>query len=298
METKETKETTGADWTRQAIVVRKRTAAETSDLAFLVIGKEFKNLAFYFAVLAVPVFLLDVVFFAAFAFGSPSDVAASEKLLLQNCFVYLVVAWQTAFVGSLATRYLGVWLFESEREIERREIWASWRDRLPQLLYFLALTRPFRFAPFYAETILLERTTFRKTPGRRSTVERVRSLNRGFFGFGELSVWLPTAAVSGYFLLDALGPTFVATGKIWSAAFHWAIFPAFLFGLRFYVVVWNFLRYINLRVATEGWDVDLAFRGERAKLTVDERGASSGGAAGGVLSLASILDDAEKRNEI
>ena len=72
-------------------------------------------------------------------------------------------------------------------------------------------------------------------------------------------------------MLDKIGPTLIATGDVWAAAFHWAIFPAFLFGLRFYVVVLDFLRYINYRVATEGWDLDLAFKVELAKLAVDAR---------------------------
>ena len=70
-------------------------------------------------------------------------------------------------------------------------------------------------------------------------------------------------------MLDKIGPTLIATGDVWTAAFHWAIFPAFLFGLRFYVVVLDFLRYINYRVATEGWDLELAFKVERAKLAFD-----------------------------
>jgi hypothetical protein len=109
------------DWTRQAIVVRKRSTGETRDLAFLVIGKEFKRLAFYFALLAVPVWALDALFFALFLFGAPSEIGESGALFWQNCFVYWIIALETAFVGSLATRYLGVWLFESERKIERRK---------------------------------------------------------------------------------------------------------------------------------------------------------------------------------
>ncbi len=255
------------DWTRQAIVVRKRSTSETRDLAFLVIGREFKNLAFYFALLAVPIWALDALFFALFLFGAPSEIGEESGVLFwQNCFVYWIIALETAFVGSLATRYLGVWLFESERKIERREIVASWLESLPQLLYFLVLTRPFRRGTFYAETILLERTPFRKKSGRYSTAERVRSFRRGVL---EPNLWPATAALSGYFLLDSLGPTLIATGDAWAAAFHWAIFPAFLFGLRFYVVVLDFLRYINYRVATEGWDLDLAFKVESAKLAVD-----------------------------
>ena len=255
------------DWTRQAIVVRKRSTAETRDLAFLVIGREFKNLSFYFALLALPIWALDALFFALFLFGVPSEIGEESGVLFwQNSFVYWIIALETAFVGSLATRYLGVWLFESERKIEWREIVASWLESLPQLLYFLVLTRPFRRGTFYAETILLERTPFRKKSGRYSTAERVRSFRRGVL---EPNLWPATAALSGYFLLDQIGPTLIATGDAWTAAFHWAIFPAFLFGLRFYVVVLDFLRYINYRVATEGWDLDLAFKVELAKLAGD-----------------------------
>lgn len=286
------------DWTRQAIVVRKRSTSETRDLTFLVIGREFKNLAFYFALLAVPVFLLDALFFALVWFGVPSEIGEEVGVLLgQNCFVYWIVALETAFVGSLATRYLGVWLFESERKIERREIIASWAERLPQLLYFLVLTRPLRRGTFYAETILLERTPFRKTSGRYSTAERVRSFRRGVL---EPNLWPATAALSGYFLLDKIGSTLIATGDVWAAAFHWAIFPAFLFGLRFYVVVLDFLRYINYRVATEGWDLELAFKVERAKLAVDEERWRNGGDKGALaLTLGKENEnDDERKGEI
>ena len=271
------------DWTRQAIAVRKRSESETRDLAFIVIGKEFKNLAFYFALLAVPVLLLDAFFFALFLFDEPSEIAESGSLFWQNCVVYAAIALETAFVGSLATRYLGVWLFESERKIERREIVASWAEQLPQLLYYLVLTRPLRRGTFYAETILLERTPFRKTSGRYSTVDRVRSFRSG--AALELNCWPPLAAISGYFLIDKLGPMFVATGALWEAIFHWAIFPAFLFGLRFYVVVLNFLRYINYRVAAEGWDLELAFKVEQAKLAVDEERWRDGGKGATALTL-------------
>ena len=279
------------DWTRQAIVVRKRSTSETRDLAFLVIGREFKNLAFYFALLAVPVFLLDALFFALFLFGAPSEIGEESGVLFwQNCFVYWIIALETAFVGSLATRYLGVWLFESERKIERREIVASWLERLPQLFYFLVLTRPFRRGTFYAETILLERTPFRKTSGRYSTAARVRSFRRGAL---EPNLWPATAALSGYFLLDQVGPTLIATGDVWTAAFHWAIFPAFLFGLRFYVVVLDFLRYINYRVATEGWDLDLAFKVELAKLAVDAERRRDGGRGALALTLGEENENGE-----
>ena len=281
------------DWTRQAIAVRKRSTAETRDLAFVVIGKEFKNLAFYFVVLAAPFFLIDALFFALFVFGGPSDIAKTcddVSIFWQICFVYAVIALETAFVGSLATRYLGVWLFESERKIGRREIVASWLDRLPQLFYYLVLTRPFRRGTFYAETILLERTPFRKKAGRYSTAERVRSFRRGV-AF-EPNFWPALAATAGYLTIGSLGPTLIATEEVWITAFHWAIFPAFLFGLRFYVVVLDFLRYINYRIAAEGWDLDLAFKVERAKLAVDEGRWRDGGK--GALSLTLTLGEEKK----
>ena len=54
------------DWTRPRVAVRKRTLNETLDLTLRVLGREFKPLAYYYALVAAPVFLLDLAILAPF----------------------------------------------------------------------------------------------------------------------------------------------------------------------------------------------------------------------------------------
>ncbi len=263
-------------WTKHAIVVRKRTIEEIRDLTLLVIGKEFKNVAFYSFALILPIFLVDVLLFLAY-WGYSSDHFAPvepdepENLCLFLFLAYVLIRQQAAFAGSATTQFLGFWLFRGGEKIEKREVFSAWIRRFPQLLYFLVLTRPLRLRSYYAETILLELTPFFRSKNKISTVRRVVAMSRGEI-FGEtLSTrfyWL-SGVVSGYFILDAAGSAVVSETKIWFPALNLLIFPFFVFSAQIFLNVFNFLRYVNFRVVREGWDVDLAFKAERAKLNPD-----------------------------
>lgn len=263
-------------WTKHAIVVRKRTIEEIRDLTLLVIGKEFKNVAFYSFALILPIFFVDVLLFLAF-WGlsanhfAPIEPDEPENLAFFLFFAYVLIRQQAAFAGSATTQFLGFWLFRGGEKIEKREVFSAWIRRFPQLLHFLVLTRPLRLRSYYAETILLEQTPFFKAKNRISTGKRVAAINRGEI-FGETLTtrfyWF-SGVVSGYFILNSAGAAVVSETKIWFPALNLLVFPFFVFSAQIFLNVFNFLRYVNFRVEREGWDVDLAFKAERAKLSPD-----------------------------
>ena len=269
-----------SNWKRPKIVVRKRTLNEIRDLAFRIICSEYRPLTFYYVVLAAPVLLLDYVLWAFLgwnwlhsagssgAFWFLADFASFSTLAF---FVWLTITLETEFIGSLATEYLGLWLFSGDVEIRTKSVFKSWWERKFQLYYFLVFTRLIRRGGFYAETILLERHPFRKKDGRISTKRRVRNIKSGGVGAeATFSFWLTefyifTGIVSGWALLYYLASTVIDDKFLaffLSATFF---FPPFLMACRLFNVVYNFCYYVNYRISCEGWDVDLVFKTELAK---------------------------------
>lgn len=262
------------DWTRCAIAIRKRTLYETRDLALLVIGKEFKRILRYYVVLAFPIFLFNVAFFFALicVFFPPRYFFEGYLTLEQTTFlfvVYITTMLEGSFAGSLVVQYLGSWLFASDsHSIDSRSVFASWRKQWKQLIYYLVLTRPIRFRAYYLETILLERTPFfRKSSRGVSTSSRVSNINKRGGRTGRIGTRLFTinGVLGGAFILggivSAIFPD-VAPGLLF---FDLIVFPLFALGCELYHVVFNFFSYINRRIVSEGWDLELAFSAELNK---------------------------------
>ncbi len=270
-----------SNWARRSIVIRKRTLDETRDLSLRVLGKLFKPLLFYYLALALPVYALDVAlwgFFApSFAPGLEIDsFPGREFVFFWNHVdflsrIYVTVWLETAFIGSLTTQYLGIWLFNPDgAALSRQNVVGSWKRRWFQLVYYLIATRIVRLRFFYVETILLEQTPFRSSSDRLSTRRRVRNINFGSWGtfFGNLwstetyfCVGVSVGAAMIFYLLSSIIPDLPPRLIV----FDLALFPALVFGCRLYYVVYSFFSYVNYRIASEGWDLDLAFKIEANK---------------------------------
>lgn len=268
------------DWTRCAIAIRKRTLNETRDLALLVIGRNLKGILGYYAILGAPVFLLNAaLFFAFISWVYPSDFffykdhSTSQSAFLS--FVYLTIMLESSFVGSLVVQYLGAWLFAADpNSIDRKTVISSWFKNWKQIVYYLILTRPIRFSAFYPETILLEQTPFWRKDGRVTTRRRVAGINkRSAFRSGRLSTRFYTVngVMGGAFLLMQLVLSLFPDKAPGLLVFDLIVFPIFAWGCELYHVVFNFCSYINYRIVSEGWDLELAFASElNRRGTTDE----------------------------
>ena len=272
-----------SNWARRAIVIRKRTLDETRDLSLRVLGKQFKPLTLYYLALALPVYLVDVVLWAFFApplspiggginsFPYAEAFGSFWRQVDFLSFIYLTIWLETAFIGTLATQYLGIWLFASDaRELKRKKVVGSWKSRLFQLVYYLIVTRLIRVRFFYAETILLEQTPFRSSSDRLSTNKRVRNINGGSWGtfagaFLSTETYLACGVLFGSLTLFGLLRAIVPDALPRWILFDFVVFPALAFGCRLYGVAYNFFSYVNYRIVSEGWDLDLAFKIEAGK---------------------------------
>ena len=261
------------DWTRPRVAVRKRTLNETLDLTLRVLGREFKPLAYYYALVAAPVFLLDLAIFAPFLLMGdgrrPDDFEAQAAFFFWS---WVLISLEGRFAGSLATQYLGAWFFSRPGEkIERRSVVRSWRERWFQLFYYLVLTRLFSHG-YYAETILLERTPFFKTKDRDSTRRRVRRIAQDspvspIASSILAESFLLCGAASGIGLIIYATKALIPESEPAFFVIDFALWPLFVFACRIFGVVFNFFQYINCRITGEGWDLVLSFETELAKLT-------------------------------
>lgn len=272
-----------SNWKRPKIVVRKRTLNEIRDLAIRIICTDYKPLVFYYAVLGAPVLLIDYVlwFFLGWngihsarsadyfsVFSILDDVVSCSGLIF---FVWLVITYETAFVGSLVTEYLGLWLFAGDSDIRVKSVFKAWWERKFQLFYYLVFTRPIRSGAFYPETILLERHPFFRKSGRISTWRRVRNIKSGgvgaeaFFAFWLAEFYVFSGFLTGWATLFYL-TTMVVDDKFLAFFLSSTLFfPPFLMACRLFNVVYNFCYYVNYRISCEGWDVDLTFKTELAR---------------------------------
>ncbi|MBR0225987.1 MAG: hypothetical protein IJL92_08030 [Thermoguttaceae bacterium] len=272
-----------SNWKRPNIVVRKRTLHETRDLAIRIVCQKLKPLLFYYCIVALPVLAFDYVLWFSIYSGwfKPAEKGGFEVVVdFAGSFEYLPLVWltlalETSFMGSLVTEYLGIWLFAGNEKIRFQRVLRSWWERIGQLFYYLLLTRIIRTRAFYPETILLERHPFLKKKGRLSTSRRVKNINAGgvgteaFFSFLLTECYVVAGLVFGWTLFYSFIKTIVdepALSLFFTAV---VIYPPFATACRLFNVVYNFCYYVNYRISCEGWDVDLAFKTELAKWGVE-----------------------------
>jgi len=281
------------DLKRLAIGVRKRSLYETRDLAVRVLCKEAKSLLSYYLPLVLPVYLLDLVlwYFVFKTCPGPQSLVISAVpyyvrflscLTLNVSIIWMTVCLETAFVGSLTTRYLGYWLFAGGEKVDRRVVFRSWRARFFPLFHYLVFPHVLHWSAFYAETILLERAPFLKSKDRSSIRKRVRYIasEGGAVGYAATEIfYILPGVLSGCAMLWYFTNALIAEPPLCFYLLCYVVCPIFVFGCELYKVVFSFLLYVNYRISREGWDVRLAFESEIAKLQQDETlGSSAKGA--------------------
>jgi hypothetical protein len=264
---------------RTRIAIRERSFADLLDLALRVIREHAMPLAATFALGAVPMALFNHWLLA--------ETLDDEDLASGVPWTYLFytlfwIVWELPLAAAPTTVYLGKALFEEKPSAA--SVAKDLLSSIPQLILFQVLLRGvltlfivtwlllFAGWPYLNEILLLEQNPLRKrnvygsTTGSRSTTMHARN-------HGELvGRWLASIVVATGLVL-----------AIWGALLYLQTFITFhptvervTYSIHLQVAVWivvsyfmvvRYLSYLDLRIRTEGWEVELTMRAEAARLT-------------------------------
>jgi hypothetical protein len=213
-------------------------------------------------------------------FDSYSDPGDSIAAYLW--FTLWWVVFEIPLVAVPTTLYLGQALFVEKPSV-RRMLADFWRS-LPQLFVFQVLLRGFLTLfivtwfvlfvvwPYLNETLLLERNPL--TAGRKgsiSTLGRANALhgrNIGeLFGRWVASAFLGTLLVLSFWISVWFMRGFLFQQWEFDRALFTIWFQVALWSVLGYFTVVRYLSYLDLRIRTEGWEVELLMRAEAERLT-------------------------------
>lgn len=257
-----------------SIVIRKRSLIELADLSLRVMWRVLPNLLILYFPFAFCAFLLNWVLFGGMEDWVMFYDVEPELVLVWYYIITFFVMWMSLpFVASPMTAYLGLYVFSGSERLQKREAMAVWFERFPQIFWYLVLWRPFFVLhTFLSPIILLEKTPMKPVSrDTLTTVKRSKLLHKDRFG-DNLVFALFVIIVGGFTLfgLYVISSNFLILfiGKsetsLWF--FQYLLIPFLLWGVMFPFCVMQFLRYLDLRIEREGWDVELSFRVERMRM--------------------------------
>jgi len=261
------------------IAIRERSFADLLDLALRVIREHALPLAATFTIGAVPMALFNHWLLAEtlnddeFVYGVP---------LTYLLYTLFWIVWELPLAAAPTTVYLGKALFEEKPSVAdvAKDLFSS----LPQLILFQVVLRglltlflitwPVLFVgwPYLNEVLLLERNPWRKrnvygsSTSSRSSAMHAR--NHGDL-FGR---WLASIVVATGLVLAIWGAIlYLQTFITFHLAAEYVVYTVHLqvaiwIVISYFMVV-RYLSYLDLRIRTEGWEVELTMRAEAARLT-------------------------------
>lgn len=272
------------------VVIRQRSWSEIMDLSLLVVRQRALPLAFWLVAGALPFVILNAVFLNWYDDGTLERGLRRNGLpnpwyLIRMAFL---MAWEMPMATAPLTIYLGKVMFDAKANAA--SVARDFLESLPQLVVYQVLRRglalaffftawiPFTFQTFLSEIILLERNPMREKPlghGRdfklsRTTGARSLELHRGQRDllFGQ---WIFSLLIGGVLLLaifrGALSFRYLLFRETDDVATYSLYLPIAAWLVIGYFTVTRFLRYLDLRIRNEGWELQLRFREEALKLT-------------------------------
>jgi len=261
----------GTELDQQYLVIKKRSTSELFDLTLAVVRSDGLRVLFWLAVFAVPLALINHVLVSRLCdqilLLDPEDGDWSFMYVISVLALSVV---EVPFASSLSIIYLGKRVFSAGGIPKTGEILLAWIEAIPQLILFTVLLVPLvMFYECMPEIVALERSPlFARRKDQITTFRRLRNFHRD--RFGEQFVMLYPILLFGVMLVPGLllvifylfylcvGPTsghfFVA---LTTSLTIWIFF--------FFLIVFHFLRYLDMRIEREGWDVELVFRAERSR---------------------------------
>jgi hypothetical protein len=260
------------------IAIRERSFIDILDLALAVLREHAGPLTLALLAGAVPTALVNHWLMHDLLLEDAFD---SWDLIRYFFVLALLICWELPLATAPITLYLGQALF-----LERPSAGKLVKDfvaSLPQMLLYQVLMRgalvwfvitiPVLFVgwPYLSEIILLERNPWRKrSPAGTSTFSR--SSNMHGRNRGELfNRWFSSLVLGGVLLLVFWRSVWylvrVLSGEMESSAPQFTVWlqVALWLVIGFFAIV-RFLSYLDLRIRTEGWEVELLLRAEAARL--------------------------------
>lgn len=254
------------------VFIRKRSVGEVLNLALLMIARYLQPMLFA-SILALPVCLLPWCVFYVMAQIEPQWVTMlydefdmPDKWMLYLAFSTLVVLILEPLITAPLTLLMGQLVFGGKPDWPRLR--REYLESLPQIFYYRFLWRltTFRWA-FCPEVILLERNPWIASAksGKRSTSQRCKdiywrdyeSVFRHFTAF----FWVLALLVSGMAGVSSLRMLMIGhSDKYELPAFFLFYWPSLLTAAILYLCVVRFLAYLDFRIRSEGWDLDLRIR--------------------------------------
>ena len=260
------------------ITIRKRTVGELFDLTMAVMRTEGLRILGWFSVFVVPLAFINHAVLTWLADSWFVFDMEEPSWPMFYCFGYIsLVAIETPFASSPVMIYLGKRVFTADSRPLVSEVLVAWVEALPQLVIYTIFLVPLILVyDCLPEIVALERSPFfRGRKDQITTFKRLKNFHRDRFGeqfvllvplFLFWVILVPTFALAVYYVLYLCVGSFAKY-----AIFYYAIgVPVVCWTVTLFLLVFHFLRYIDMRIEREGWDVELVFRAERSRMTGGE----------------------------
>jgi len=260
---------------RHFIAIRKRSVGELFDLTLAVMRTEGLRVLGWFCVFVLPLTLINHAVLTWLA-ESVFVLDVEEEAWPVMYFLGYVglVALETPFASSLMMIYLGKRVFAADTQPTVPEVLIAWVEALPQLVVYTVFLLPLILIyDNLPEIVALERSPlFRGQKDQITTFRRLKNFHRD--RFGEQFVMLLPLAIFCVILVPTLFAIvyytfYLSYGQIDKnlQLFMAIVVPVVCWTVTLFLLVFHFLRYIDMRIEREGWDVELVFRAERSRMT-------------------------------
>lgn len=274
------------------VAIRERSLPEIMDLALRVTRGHLGPLVAAWILGALPCALLNAWLLAGRFPAILEDEVPSGWLW----HLGLLMIWEIPLASAPITLYLGQALFVERPS--RRELLRQYLSRLPQLVWYQIVLRggllllfgvsedPFVsmidvvvcfewlilviFWPYLNEVLLLERCPYLSRGGRASTWSRTRAMHAQSTASLFLR-WIAALLIAallvfaGFMAMNWLRKTLTFDAQ-WDEWTYQLLLPLAGWIVIGYFATVRFLSYLDLRIRTEGWEIELLLRAEGERL--------------------------------
>ena len=264
---------------QQRIAVRERNVIEIFDLALAVIRERGWPLLGTLVVGIIPFALLNGLLLGSLFWDYDPD--SSSPYFWYWYLLVMLTCFEAPLATSLMTIYLGQTMFQQRSTF--RQVLQDVRPAIGQLLVYQFLLRgllwifqisavlPYLLSPYLNEIILLEKNPLRAGVHRAVTTSRRSQLLHGAARGMTISRWMSGLLFGTIMAFAVFAATWsilnlLAGYQVSDRTAYFILWPLALWIVMGFFAVVRFLCYLDLRIRTEGWEVELLMRAEASRL--------------------------------